>query len=135
MGGKSILQQFQDHNVGRFVITANLDVQEGIQAARATFPRVRFDATRCADGLEALKQYHRSWDEEKQQFSTAPVHDWSSHAADAFRYLSLSWKDPKTKQIVPSQIDRIMKGNISSITFGELKKQHLRRMAAKREFV
>jgi hypothetical protein len=135
MGGKSILQQFQDHNVGRFVITANLDVQEGIQAARATFPRVRFDEVRCADGLEALKQYHRSWDEEKQQFSTAPVHDWSSHAADAFRYLSLSWKDPKTKQIVPSQIDRIMKGNISSITFGELKKQHLRRMAAKREFV
>ena len=59
MGGKSILQQFQDHNVGRFVIVANLDVQEGIQSARATFPRVRFDAKRCEDGIECLKQYYR----------------------------------------------------------------------------
>jgi hypothetical protein len=133
MGGKSILQQFQDHNVGRFVITANLDVQEGIQAARATFPRCRFDATRCGDGLEALKQYHRSWDEEKQQFSTAPVHDWSSHAADAFRYLSLSWRNPKTKQIVPSEAELIMRGSINSMNFGELKKEHFRKMAANRE--
>lgn len=135
MGGKSILQQFQDHNIGRFVITANLDVQEGIQAARATFPRCRFDAKRCSDGLEALKQYHRSWDEEKQQFSTAPVHDWSSHAADAFRYLSLSWRNPKTKQIVPSEAELIMRGSINSMNFGDLKKEHFRRMAANREGV
>ena len=133
MGGKSILQQFQDHNVGRFVITANLDVQEGIQAARATFPRVRFDSVRCEDGIECLKQYHRSWDEEKLQFSTAPVHDWSSHAADAFRYLSLSWRNPKTKIPVPSHAEKLMKGNIASLTFGEIKKQHFRRMAEQRE--
>ena len=131
MGGKSILQQFQDHNVGRFVITANLDVQEGIQAARATFPRCRFDATRCSDGIEALKQYHRSWDEEKQQFSNVPVHDWSSHAADSFRYLSLSWKHPKTKEELPPR--DLMKGSINNVSFGELKKQHFKRMAAKRE--
>lgn len=131
MGGKSILQQFNDHNVGRFVITANLDVQEGIQAARATFPHCRFDAVRCADGIEALKQYHRSWDEEKQQFSTVPVHDWSSHAADAFRYLSLSWKHPKTKQELPPR--DAMQGSINNISFGELKKQHFKRMQAQRE--
>ena len=131
MGGKSILQQFNDHNVGRFVITANLDVQEGIQAARATFPHCRFDAVRCADGIEALKQYHRSWDEEKQQFSTVPVHDWSSHAADAFRYLSLSWKHPKTKQELPPR--DVMQGSINNISFGELKKQHFKRMQAQRE--
>ena len=133
MGGKSILQQFIDQKVGRFVIAPNLDRQEGIQAARATFPRCHFDATACEEGLECLKQYHREWDEEQRIFLDNPVHDWSSHAADAFRYLSLVWKHPKTRESETPLHDRLMKQNIRGQTFGQIKRQHLKTMRSRRE--
>lgn len=83
-GGKSIFQQFNDLNkdgaMGRFAIAPRLDREEGIQAARATMRKCWFDDEHCSDGIEALRHYHRTWDEEKKTFSTEPVHDWSSHS-------------------------------------------------------
>lgn len=85
MGGKSILQQFQDAGkkekaLGTFAIVPRLDVQEGIQAGRKTFQHVRrVHKTRCEIGLEALRHYHREWDAEKKVYMDHPVHDWSSH--------------------------------------------------------
>jgi hypothetical protein len=63
---------------------------EGINAARKTIPFARFDKTRCAQGLDAL----RSWDEKARAFKKPPEHNWASHGADAWRYLSLSWRAP-----------------------------------------
>jgi hypothetical protein len=61
----------------------------GLQAARWLLQRdVRFHP-RCSEGLEGLKAYHYDWDEDRKTFSNAPVHDWSSHPADAFRGLAL----------------------------------------------
>jgi hypothetical protein len=36
-----------------------------------------------------LRSYHREWDAERKCFRETPVHDWSSHTADAFRYLAV----------------------------------------------
>lgn len=85
-GGKSILQQFMDLNkdysgkLGSFAIAPRLDVQEGIQAARATFPKCRFDAEKCEIGIDHLKAYRREYDEEDNVFSSTPKHDGASHA-------------------------------------------------------
>lgn len=133
MGGKSILQQFMDQKVGRFVITPNLDKQEGIQAARATLPRCHFDKTNCEDGIEHLKSYHREWDEEKMMFLDNPVHDGSSHAADAFRYLSLVWKHPTTRAATVPLHDRLMKSDVKLQTFGDIKQQFMNKKRAERE--
>lgn len=133
MGGKSILQQFIEQNVGRFVVLPRLDVQEGIQAARATIPRCYFDAEKCEMGLEALRNYHREWDDEAKKFSDHPAHDWSSHAADAFRYMSLSWKHPTTAVPTASLSERLLKNNPTGQTFGQLRDGHLRKMRAQRE--
>jgi phage terminase large subunit len=135
MGGKSILQQFQDHKVGRFVIAPNLDRQEGIQAARKTFPRCSFDKENCEQGIECLKQYHREWDEDNRVFLNDPHHDWSSHASDAFRYLSLVWKHPKSKEPSQPLHDRLMKSNVVGQTFGQIKSQHFSKMRARRDEV
>ena len=35
----------------------------GIQAARITIPLARFDAARCARGIDCLKSYQAEWDE------------------------------------------------------------------------
>lgn len=134
MGGKSILQQFIDQKVGRFVIAPMLDKQEGIQAARKTFPICLFDATNCEDGIEHLKSYHREWDDEKKMFLDNPVHDASSHAADAFRYLSLVWRHPKTKETSDPLQTRLMQSSVNVQTFGQIKKKHLQKMKSLRAY-
>ena len=67
---------------------------DGINAGRKTIPFARFDAKRCAQGLEALRSYRTEWDEKARAFKKTPEHNWASHGADAWRYLSLSWRAP-----------------------------------------
>ena len=63
------------------------DVSEGIDLVRRLLLKVTFDGSKCLQGIRALKEYHKDWDEKNQQFKDTPCHDWSSHGADAFRYL------------------------------------------------
>lgn len=90
--GKSVQQQFDDLGYTSR-ITPELSVQDGIQAARLTLRQCYFDRDRCADGVEALKLYRREWDDDKRMFRDKPLHDWTSHASDSFRYLSISWRE------------------------------------------
>lgn len=73
-------------------------LMDGIGAVRETIARCRFDRDRCADGIEALKQYRTEFDEERKVMKPSPLHDWTSHAADAFRYLAMAWREPEKKQ-------------------------------------
>jgi phage terminase large subunit len=73
-------------------VLAQNDVMDGINAARLTLPRCRFDAIRCADGLEALRQYRAEFNDKTKAFTDRPRHDWTSHTADAFRYLAMAWR-------------------------------------------
>lgn len=60
--------------------------EDGIQAVRSILPRCWFDKVKCARGIEAMHQYRQDWDPKLQAFRGRPLHDWTSHAADAFRY-------------------------------------------------
>jgi len=60
-------------------------VHEGIEAVRVMLPKCYFDENKCARGIEALRQYRQEWDDKKQTFRNAPLHDWTSHPCDAFR--------------------------------------------------
>ncbi len=74
------------HNLGlTFRVVPRLPVEDGIHAARLLIPRCYFDRDNCREGLEALRHYHRKYNEHTRKFRDQPVHDWSSHAADAFR--------------------------------------------------
>jgi phage terminase large subunit len=68
-------------------------VEDGINEVRRLLPRCWFDAEKCARGLEALRHYRSEWDERRQAFRERPLHDWSSHAADAFRYLAMGLRE------------------------------------------
>ena len=64
---------------------------DGINAVRQTLPRCVFHP-RCDDvGISALEQYRREWDDDNKVFKQNPLHDWSSHVSDAFRYMALAW--------------------------------------------
>jgi hypothetical protein len=70
-------------------------VEDGINAVRQLLPRCWFDVDRCKQGLDALRLYRKEWDDKTQTFRLRPLHDWTSHAADAIRYMALSIRDDK----------------------------------------
>jgi hypothetical protein len=137
-GGKSILQQFNDFNndhdkkLGRFAIAPRLDVQEGIQAARATLPHCRFDGDKCEIGIDHLKAYRREYDEENNIFSSAPKHDGSSHAADGFRTVAVTWRRSKVESREVSAHDKLMSQNVVGLHMGRIRDEHFRKAKAGR---
>lgn len=81
-------------------VVADHKIDDGINAARVEFKRFWFDELHCRDGLEALRQYCAEFDEKLKVFRNVPRHDWTSHAADAFRYMAMAWREmakPKEK--------------------------------------
>lgn len=82
----------QLHGFGTVHITPSMSVSDGHNAGRKLLlmPGTRFHK-RCnerpdAQGVEALRQYAYAWDEEKKIFTKQPMHNWASHAGDAWRY-------------------------------------------------
>lgn len=76
-------------------------IDDGIEAVRVLLPKCWFDAGKCAHGIEALRQYRKAWDEKLKVFKDHPLHDWTSHPADAFRYLAIGLK-PAAGKAAPS---------------------------------
>lgn len=73
-------------------LCVNASKMDGVNAARQALARCVFHERCEEEGLSALEQYRREWDDDKKTFKASEVHDWSSHLADAFRYLALSWR-------------------------------------------
>jgi phage terminase large subunit len=73
------------------------DVLDGINAVRRMLDTCWIDPDRCAHGLEALKQYHRSWNDKLKTWEPKPRHDWSSHSADALRTFAMGFEAPRRK--------------------------------------
>ena len=72
----------------RFKVLTRISVDSGIEHARALIERAIFHRSRCKDGIVALENYRREWDDKLRAFHKNPLHDWTSHAADAFRYMA-----------------------------------------------
>ncbi len=89
--GKSRLEVARSLGI-RFDICPNIPVQDGINAVRSLLPRCWFDMERCEVGLEALRHYRRGFNEHAGDFGARPVHDWTSHAVDAFRYFAVGFR-------------------------------------------
>ena len=64
-------------------------IEDGINAARLLLPRCWFDKEKTYKGLECLRAYRYQYDDKRKTLLNQPLHDWSSHAADAFRYLAM----------------------------------------------
>lgn len=75
-----------------FQTVANIRVEDGINAGRMLLPRCWFSKTKTAGLLDALRQYREKIDD-KRNISLGPLHDWTSHDADAFRYMAVSLQD------------------------------------------
>lgn len=77
-------------------LVSDVSKLDGINAARMTLKTAVFHP-RCEEhGIAALEQYRREWDDERKMFSANEFRDWTTHLADAFRYLSLAWRTVET---------------------------------------
>ena len=90
--GKSRLETLDALGIRNIEIAPKLAVEDGIQAACSMIPRCWFDESKCGRGIEALRQYRRDYDERLKTWRGRPLHDWTSHGADAFRYLAVGYK-------------------------------------------
>ncbi len=71
-------------------ILPDVSVMDGIEAVRSSFSKIWIDEHKCAPLIKALENYRQTYDAKRKVYSSQPLHDWSSHYADAMRYLALS---------------------------------------------
>jgi hypothetical protein len=95
---KSRLEMFREFGYDMKVLPA-LSIEDGIQAARAVLPLCYFDAVKCEVGMNCLRNYHREFDEKNKVYRNTPVHDWSSHGSDAFRYFAMAPENKPEEKI------------------------------------
>lgn len=107
-------------------------VDDGINALRVLFPKIWIDAVNCAEGIEALRQYRADFDEKTKTFKNVPRHDWTSHAADAARYMAMAYREwmapkppPAHKNELIFEADQfgVVRGNLSVREIVEAKKR------------
>lgn len=104
-------------------IVPDLSVQDGIQAVRKMLSQCWFDKEKCEEGIEALRQYQREYDEDKKSYRQTPRHDWCSHPADAFRMLAVAWKlEPKAK--APDREVALIVGDQNTATLEDVWADH-----------
>ena len=70
-------------------VAAKIGVEDGIQAVRKMLPNCWFNKDTTKFGLECLRNYRRVYNEKLSVYQERALHDWSSHCADAFRYLAV----------------------------------------------
>lgn len=89
--GASTIELFvKEFGAGMVEIGPELSIEDGIGAGRWMLEQpIRVHGERCADGLRRLRAYRYVWDEDKKVFSKKPLHDWTSHTADSWRYMAL----------------------------------------------
>jgi phage terminase large subunit len=64
-----------------------------VEAVRRILPKCWFNADTTESGRDALGYYHERRDEERNA-GLGPEHDWSSHGADAFGLMAISYEEP-----------------------------------------
>lgn len=88
MTGKTRLETAKELGID-FDEVPQIGIQNGIDQARNLFSRLWVDNEKCKDFLKLIPQYTKEYDEDKKIFKDKPLHDWTSHGADMFRYAAV----------------------------------------------
>jgi hypothetical protein len=101
--GKSRKEMLMESGL-QITVVPKLGIDDGIQSVRRILPRCWFDI-KTRQGIDALRNYRREYDEKRDVFYNKPVHDWCSHASDAFRYLAVGLDEGTEEWNRPLQIN------------------------------
>lgn len=75
-----------------FLVTPKMDIEDGIEAMRFIFPKLKVDKVNCDLGVRAMREYRREYDEDNAVFKQKPLHNWASNPMDALRYLAINYR-------------------------------------------
>lgn len=89
----SMQEQFEKVYPWKIEITKQLSVIDWINAWRLIFDKLRFDEENTEQLRQCLSNYRQERDDKRGVFKDNPLHDRSSHFADAFRYMAVSIKN------------------------------------------
>lgn len=84
--GMSYAAQFEGMGFQTAILPKTENLTAHITLTRAFIGQCWFDKSKCERGIDALRSYHREWDDAAKVFKPTPKHDWASHGADSFRY-------------------------------------------------
>ena len=87
----------------RFRVVPKISIEDGIHAVKMLLPRCLIDVDNCSKLINALRHYHRKYNDRERIYSAKPVHSWASHACDAMRYLSVGLNEHKFTNITRQQ--------------------------------
>ena len=73
-------------------VVPKVNFEDGIEAVRYMFPRLRLDKNNCALTYRALREYQRAYKENQGIFSKKPLDNWAVHIADEIRYLAVNYR-------------------------------------------
>ncbi|MDQ9818392.1 terminase [Acinetobacter bereziniae] len=79
----------------RFEVVESIGVMDGIEQTREILKYCEFDETKCEEGISHLENYRKEWDDKKGCWKDKPLHDHTSHGADAFRMFGVAMNKPK----------------------------------------
>jgi phage terminase large subunit len=116
--GKSRLEVLEQLGLKTIMLAPMHRIEDGINAVRVFIPKCWFDAQKCARGIDALKFYRAEVDATRVAPSGAallkphPVHDWTSHAADSFRYLAMTLDAKATRSDFHRRLEYTAHGGV-----------------------
>lgn len=87
--GTTLQKVAQDLGLSAIVLERD-DIEVGIEMARSMLSTSWIDENKCRHLLKCLENYHKRYNEKMNCYSNTPEHDWSSHAADATRYMAMA---------------------------------------------
>lgn len=94
-----------------FEIVPKLSFEDGIDSARATLGKCWFKKSTTNIGFAHLQNYQKKWNESLGRY-TGEQHDQHSHAAAAFRYLSVSQKELNPPEISQQELLRLKENSL-----------------------
>lgn len=102
--GKSRLEILQDAGLDCTVVK-KIPVADGIQAVRQMLPKCWFNKDKTQIGIDSLRNYRREYNERQKVFYDKPLHDWTSHCADSFRYLAVGLNNVSQEWSKPLKVN------------------------------
>lgn len=90
--GKSRLEILRDMGLRNLKVVPKLPKDQQIEAGRLLLPKCWFNEETTAEGRKALRNYSFQFDQRKQVFSLAPLHDQYSNGSDAWQILAVGMK-------------------------------------------
>lgn len=91
--GKSRIEILSELGIRDVNVVPQIRLDDGIAAVRMGLSRCHFDEGKTKYLMKCLRNYHKEWVDKARTWRPRPEHDWSSHAADAFRYLITGFRD------------------------------------------